>query len=526
MTVEIADLAVHFHIGDGGVGKTINIIIVDVLQQLIPVLFRQSGIIFNRLPHLLLHFVCHSNSARLVPAEGLGVQHFQRRRFAIGYAVNLTETSDTCTALVAIHFVDFLVPLDRTRRNDGILKMRSKAAIDNLTTLLAHQDIVQFQIRVRFVFDGNRGSGIGMEYPCTDEVISFHIDIATAGSDVRNLHIIDRATGAEIGRNFAVGILFHQPLRLHLILDSCALRNITCHYRSIRCAVIGGNQFVQLLQAFAQGVGIVKCSLGDAGLHPIVGQVVVSRDRQPIRNSTIDGHVDGIGGTCDEGTGHVDVALSHRCIALGAGSRTGGQEFLVRAGAALGPVPEAFVFDDLFLATASDSIDVLGGAHHSAHVHRSLVGYDAIVHPGNRNGNHRVIVRAGLEIRIQIGQSAFFVGSCVKTYIVAALDGARDIHVAGAVHVDIVLGDDGADNSGVDRAVHLGFQGLVVIGGEDDVLRRGRLFVAEGRATLHVDFIMDVKIELADGIRDRNRAAALGLHKVRQVIIGGSDVFL
>ena len=89
-----------------------------------------------------------------------------------------------------------------------------------------------------------------------------------------------------------------------------------------------------------------------------------------------------------------------------------------------------------------------------------------------------------------------------------------------------VFGHNGTDNPGINRAVNLGFHGQVVIGGDGDILRRGRLFVAECRAASYVDIIMDFKIELADSIGDSDRAAALGFHKVRQVVFRCRNIFL
>ena len=94
------------------------------------------------------------------------------------------------------------------------------------------------------------------------------------------------------------------------------------------------------------------------------------------------------------------------------------------------------------------------------------------------------------------------------------------------VHNNDVLSHNGTDDPGIYRAVYLALQGLIVIGGEDNIFRGCLLFIVECRTALHIDLIMDVKIELADGVRDRNRAAALGFHKVRHVVFGGRDIFL
>ena len=390
-----------------------------------------------------------------------------------------------------------------------------------------------------------------MEIPCSNEVVGRHIDIAAAGGKVRYLYIIDGTAGVAI-HDIAILIILRKPKTYHLVLDSSALRDIGRHHfgAAIRVvvSVIGGNQFVQFLQAFAQRISVVKGTLFNTSQHPLVGQVDLSigsvriisiaipvlrniRIFQPVRHTAFDVYIDGIGSTGDQGAGDIDRAGFWQCLIRR--HCVGGQECLVGAGAAQSPVPEALVFGDPFLAGAGDDVDVLVGAHHAADVHRPHVLADVFIvivfvifYPGSGNGNYGVVVRAGLQIRFQVGQGSFFVGARVQAYIAAAFNSTRHRHIAGAVRNNDVFGHNGADNPGINRAVHLGFHGQVVIGGNGDILCRGRLFIAENRAALHVDIIMDIKNELADSIGDSDCAAALSFYKVRQVVLGGRDVFL
>ena len=143
--------------------------------------------------------------------------------------------------------------------------------------------------------------------------------------------------------------------------------------------------------------------------------------------------IDGVGGARNQGTGHDYPAIfrqgffRHHCV--------GGEECFISAGSAQGPVPQALVFDDLFLAAAGDDVDIPGGAHDAAHIHRPQILADVFVvivfvisYPGSGNGNYGVVVSAGLQIRFQIGENAVFVGSGIKTCFRAAFDIARHIH--------------------------------------------------------------------------------------------------
>ena len=256
------------------------------------------------------------------------------------------------------------------------------------------------------VYDGDAGGGISAKVPRAGEVIGRYIDIAAAGSDVRDLHIIDRTTGIGIYRRcFALSVYTYirQPQAFHVRLDSFAFRDIGRHHVGATIilvfSVIGGNQLVQFRQARAQGVGIVKGSLGDASLHPVVGLVVGRCYGQPFCNTAANGQVNGVGSTRNEGSGHVDRAGFWQCLIRR--HCVGGQERLVGAGAAQGPVPEALVFGDPFLAAACDDVDVLGGSHSAAHIHRPLVLADVFVvivfvifHSWGGNGNYGVVVRA------------------------------------------------------------------------------------------------------------------------------------
>ena len=391
MAVEIADLAVDLHIGDGNIVEAVKV--VDPVQQLRLVGFRQRGIVLNLLPHLLLHGLSHRDGAFQVPAEG--VLHREVCRLTVRYAVNLAEGSP---GLADIDGIDLRVPLAHIRRNDVI-----DAIVGNLAAFLSHDNVIEFQIGVGLIRDGDAGGGIGAQVPRADEVVRRHIDIAAAGGDVRNLHIIDGTAGVAIDP-ISVRILLRQSKTLHVLLDAVALRDIGRHHfgSAVRAVVpvIGGNQFVQFLQACAQGIGIVKGSLGDAVLHPIVGVVVWRRDRQPIRHAAADGQVDGIGGAGDEGAG--DGHLAGFRHSLFRHDRVGGQELLVRAGAALDPVKQAFVLGDFFPAAAGDDVDVPGGAHRTADIHHAIIRMVVVFHRGGRNGDGGMVIGPCLEVDVQI----------------------------------------------------------------------------------------------------------------------------
>ena len=142
-----------------------------------------------------------------------------------------------------------------------------------------------------------------MNFSRAGEFISCYIDITTTGSDVRNLHKIDRKAGV-ISRDITVIIRLQQFQIFHLFLDSVALSDIGRHFCCV--AFIGGNQLVQFLIPCAQGVGIVKSSLCYAVLHSQVCLIVVRLDGQASCYGASDGHING--GSCarNKGSGHVD----------------------------------------------------------------------------------------------------------------------------------------------------------------------------------------------------------------------------
>ena len=200
--------------------------------------------------------------------------------------------------MVDIDFIDFRVPLTHVRRNNII-----DAIIGNFATLFSHEDIVKLQIGVRCILDGDTGSGIGLQIPRSDEVISRHVDIAAACGDVRNLHIIDGTAGTDIYR-LASGILLRKPQTFHVTFDSITFREIGRHHLGAAIflvfPIICFNQSIEFLPPRTQVVGIVKSSLRDAVLHPIVGVVVVGRYRQSVRHAAANGQIDGVGSARDQ----------------------------------------------------------------------------------------------------------------------------------------------------------------------------------------------------------------------------------
>ena len=72
----------------------------------------------------------------------------------------------------------------------------------------------------------------------------------------------------------------------------------------------------------------------------------------------------------------------------------------------------------------------------------------------------------------------------------------------------------------------MGIKRLIVIGREQNILRRSRLLIAEKRTTLHVHRIVDIQFVFGNGIRHNHSAAALGLGMIHQVILRRSNVFL
>ena len=335
IAIEIADLTVHFHIGNSSIFKLA--IVIDFVYQPGLVGCRQGGIALNLLLHLLLLGICQGDGT--FRGTGEGVIHQKVCRLSVGYAVDFTEVRSGLAA--DIDGVNLCVPWI-TRRNDVI-----NTIVDNLAALFSHEDIVQLQVGVRIVFDSDAGGGIGAKRssPRAGEIIGRYVDIAAAGSNIRNLHIIDGT--ARVGINVvAVSILIRQPQAFHIRLDSFAFRDIGRHHLCaaiiLVISVIGSNQVVQFRQPCSQGIGIIKGSLGNASLHPVVGLVVGRRYGQPLCDAAADGQIDGISGAGNKGAGHVYRAgFWHGLIRR---NRIGGQEGLIGAGAAQGPVPEALVF--------------------------------------------------------------------------------------------------------------------------------------------------------------------------------------
>ena len=193
IAVEIADLAVHFHIGDSRILQLPGLNVFFVLF-----LFIRCQI---AAVNLLFHLCGQRKGARLPPAERFGVVQQQPRHRAIGSAIDFTESSPVT---VDIDCVDFCISSCRAWRNDIIFIK------DNAAPLLAHDDVIQFQIGIRVILDGDGWSGIGMERPRADEVISLHIDIASTGGNIGNLHIVNGTAGIDIARDIALFIPLHQ----------------------------------------------------------------------------------------------------------------------------------------------------------------------------------------------------------------------------------------------------------------------------------------------------------------------------
>ena len=280
----IAYCAINFHIGDGNIFEVAVIYLFNVCLLF---LIRQ----INTRLDLFLQFRCQLDGALSVAFEC--IVHQKLRCLSVVFTINLTEGR---FVLSFIDFVDFCVSFGNIWRNDIIV------IVNDLAPLLTHDDIVQSQIGVGFICDGDVRGCIGVQFTCAGQVIGLHIDISTTGGDIRNIYIENRTAGADI-YNVAVCICLREPQFYHLALYSPSLQDIGLHLAviyAILFSIVGGYQFVQLIQPFAQSVGIVKSTHCYAILHLLVGQVGVRLDFEPIRYGAFDGHIDGIGSARNE----------------------------------------------------------------------------------------------------------------------------------------------------------------------------------------------------------------------------------
>ena len=246
---------------------------------------------------------------------------------------------------------------------------------------------------------------------------------------------------------------------------------------------------------------------------------------QSTSHRATDGQIDRRSRAGYKRAGDIDRALFHIIRGLFGSNRIRGQELLFGAVAALDPVKQAFILDHLFLATAGDDIDVPGRAHNAAHFHHSLVGGDAIINTGNSNRDGRMVISPGLEIGVEIRKNAALVGPRIQAHLATAFDGARHIHLARAVHGDVVVGSHDTDSPS-HCSLGMGIELMLVIGGKDNILGGGRLFVAKERTALYIYQIVDGDIILHHGVHHTCGGAALGRCMVRQVAIGGCHIFL
>ena len=129
--MEVANLTVYLHIGNGGIFKFSITYIFFVLRLFC---VRQITVV-----NLLFQLRRQLYGTRLAPAKGFCVQHLQSGCCAFGCTINFTKR---CAICLDIKFVDFRIPLLRTRRNNVIY------IIDNLTAFFAHENVVQLQIGV------------------------------------------------------------------------------------------------------------------------------------------------------------------------------------------------------------------------------------------------------------------------------------------------------------------------------------------------------------------------------------------
>ena len=68
--------------------------------------------------------------------------------------------------------------------------------------------------------------------------------------------------------------------------------------------------------------------------------------------------------------------------------------------------------------------------------------------------------------------------SRVETNIAATVNGTRYIYIVRAVHRGLIFGRKRVAGKSIHCSVGMGFQGLVVVGGENDILFGRLLFVA------------------------------------------------
>ena len=251
----IVDCAIHFHIGDGNI---FEVAVIDLFNVLLFFLICQINACLN----LFFQFWRQFDGALSVAVEG--IVHQKLRSLSVGFTINPAEGSFT---LSFIDFVDFCVPFRNIWRNDIIV------IVNDLAPLLTHDDIVQSQIGVGFICDGDVRGSIGAQFTGAGQVIGLHIDISTTGGDIRNIYVENRTAGTAI-YNVSFIICLRESQFCHLVLYSLALQDIGLHLAVIcttLLSIIGGNQFVQLIQPLAQSVGIVKSSLCYASLHLLVG---------------------------------------------------------------------------------------------------------------------------------------------------------------------------------------------------------------------------------------------------------------
>ncbi len=136
-----------------------------------------------------------------------------------------------------------------------------------------------------------------------------------------------------------------------------------------------------------------------------------------------------------------------------------------------------------------------------------------------------MVISPGLEIGVEIRENAALVSPRIQAHLAAAFDGTRHIHLARAVHGDDVVGshDTGGPSHG---GLGMGIELMFVIGGKDNILGGGHLFIAEERTALYIYQIVDGDIIIHHGVHHTCRCATFGRRMVRQVVMGGRHIFL